>query len=183
VPRGLAGEVHGIPLDLLNDGWPLVSQAGKLILGELRDARVVAAPAQDDVGQLVDLRSPNLIVRVDRGRSNDQQVDIAGDVSVAASRAAEERGVCRRDPEAPNPLLQAADQLDACVRHLLDGGCEQVLAVQRVKRRVAHIEAVDEAMVNEAFEHVLYAGLGAPRSYTQMLWMGVRKKAAYSPGF
>jgi hypothetical protein len=71
-------------------------------------------------------------------------------VSVAAGRAAEQRGVDRRGLPAADDIAKPSHQLGSDVGHPFHDRCQQVVAVQRVEESVARLGTVDDAVLHKA---------------------------------
>jgi hypothetical protein len=109
--------------------------------------------------QAVDLLAPRLILDIDAGRSNDEEVDVASRATVAASRAAKERRVNRRHGPGTDGLSQPADELFARSGHLLHGRQQQILPVEHVHERTTRLRPFDQSMFHQSIMDVLHAGI------------------------
>jgi len=147
---GFSGKIDGILADLLHDGRPILAQAWKLSLGDLGDAGVIARPTTHQVGEPVNLFAPVHVVGVDIGGPHDEKVDVAARIPVAASRAAKQRGVYRRNPPGVDRSAESMNQLGTRASHLLDGRGQKVIAVQLVEKGAACLLAVDQPVLDEA---------------------------------
>ena len=130
---------------------------------------MVAGPSADALCQTLDLPSPISIFGVDACGSDDEEVNVAGQITVPAGRAAEERRMYGGDPPHPYRLSQPADELHAGFRHSFDGRRKQMVSIEEVEERPPRLHPLDQTVGNQAIEDVLHAGVGAatqPRQLT-----------------
>jgi hypothetical protein len=168
LPGRLPREIDRVRANLFHDRRPIAPQPRQLTLRNLGDTGMVAAPAANTLRQALDLPPPISIFGVYACGSDDEEVDVAGQITVPSGRAAVERSVHSRDPPRPYRRSQPADQLHAGFRHSFDGRREQVISIEEVEERPARLHPLDQTVGNQAIEDVLDAGVGAPTQPRQL---------------
>jgi hypothetical protein len=120
-----------------NDRWPFTAKLPDVCLEHLGEPSVVTGPGEHVFGEQGELFPPARVIVRYVARSDDEEVDVARGVAVAAGRRSEDRQVDGSDLPAGDLAAQAMLELGPDVREELYGGRGEVLPVERVQIGVA----------------------------------------------
>ena len=100
---------------------------------------MIAGPGEYVTGELVELLAPARVFDIDAPRPDDEDVDVARGIPVAARCRAENRQVDGRDLPRPDLIAQTALELRSHVGKKLNRRRGEVFAVERVQVRPARL--------------------------------------------
>jgi hypothetical protein len=119
-----------------------------LVLSILKHSSVIPRPIGNVCLKLEDLLSPVRIVHIAAVGSHDQNVDVAGGVSLAASHRSEKNGECGRGWPARDGVLQPFDQESSEIGKCFDRWRRDMVSVQPIPEGAPNLVTNDDPLIN-----------------------------------
>lgn len=147
-----AGELNSVSLELFDDCRSLAPKSGEVAGAKLRDLDGVARPGANSFFKRVELVSPAFVVFVDIRRADNEKVNVALGVAVAARRRPEQTRVKWSNLPSGDQLSKLLEEARAEIGKHSSDGSRDVIVVQLEQAERADVPPADDPLPDKAVE-------------------------------